>query len=207
MCVRCYGYYYERSQGPEKDSGMFVLRSALVFEFVAPLTDLHPHIQYINLYQLTHSIPDIDTDIIEDNIKPRLCFRSKKEKKRKRERQRTLDGRQCFLSAMLSPHCFNIDTQTHTDTQHTMMKSLSEIRLTSSVYLTSFEEARVQTHTHTHCATATCPVFHLQKRKKKQHNKHEMNPTLYLESPRNTHIMQLLFQSSVCAFVFIVIVI
>ena len=64
-----------------------------------------------------------------------------------------------LLSAMLSPHCFNTTadtqkhthTQTHTDTEHSMVKSLSEIRLTSSVYLTSFEEARVQTHTaHTH---------------------------------------------------------
>ena len=34
-----------------------------------------------------------------------------------------------------------------------MVKSLSEIRLTSSVYLTSFEEVRVQTHTHTHTRT------------------------------------------------------
>lgn len=41
-------------------------------------------------------------------------------------------------------------THTQCQTLHSLVKSLSEIRLTSAVYLTSFEEARLQTHIHIH---------------------------------------------------------
>lgn len=34
MSVRCYGYRYERSQGPEKDPRIFALLSLLVFAAV-----------------------------------------------------------------------------------------------------------------------------------------------------------------------------
>lgn len=77
---------------------------------------------------------------------------------KKLERQRALDCRQSFLHCC-QPCCLPIvltsqhtHAQIHTDT---MVKSLSEIRLTSSVYLTHFEEARMQIHIHTHMRTHT----------------------------------------------------
>lgn len=69
---------------------------------------------------------------------------------KKLERQRALDCRQSFLHCC-QPCCLPIVlTSQHTHAQihtETMVKSLSEIRLTSSVYLTHFEEARMQIHT------------------------------------------------------------
>ena len=164
MSVRCYGYHYKRSEGPEKDSGMFALLTAPVFvAWVADLlyTYIHTH-THTHTHAVTSNISVLDTDVIEDKMKVRwFFFRSYK-----LNRQRTLDCRQCF-PCCCQPCCLPIvstpqhaHTNTHIDTEHSMVKSLSEIRLTSSVYLTSFEEVRVQTHTHTHTHThKTVPLI------------------------------------------------
>lgn len=69
MSVRCYGYHYKRSQGPEKDSGMFALLTALVF--VARVTNLLYTYIHTHTHAVTSNISVLDADAIEDKMKVR----------------------------------------------------------------------------------------------------------------------------------------
>ncbi len=106
-----------------------------------------------------HWITDRFTDCFYTGFGQKMKVRQFRGRGKEIKRQRTLDCRQCFPWCC-QPCCLLIvwtPQHTHTDTEHSVVKSLSEIRLTSSVYLTSFEEARVQTHAHTH-AQQTVPL-------------------------------------------------
>lgn len=75
------------------------------------------------------------------------------------EGQRALDRGHLAPSCCLSGRLLIVSTSqhAHADTQLRMVRSLYELRLTSFVYFTYFEEVRVQTQTKTHtllnCAT------------------------------------------------------